>query len=116
MPRVRDFNDVRLEWQKGANAVATPSCATWLLFFFSSRRRHTRSDRDWSSDVCSSDLRASPAGWRCWTELLRLEPLDEADQRHNRPPEVARARVFHRVVADAAAAAHEQHADRKSVV
>jgi len=26
------------------------------LFFFASRRRHTRSDRDWSSDVCSSDL------------------------------------------------------------
>src|SRR5204863_3869394 len=25
-------------------------------FFFSSRRRHTRSLRDWSSDVCSSDL------------------------------------------------------------
>src|SRR5438874_13779284 len=27
-----------------------------LIFFFSSRRRHTRSLRDWSSDVCSSDL------------------------------------------------------------
>src|SRR5699024_11568570 len=27
-----------------------------LYFFFSSRRRHTRSKRDWSSDVCSSDL------------------------------------------------------------
>src|SRR5258707_750841 len=27
-----------------------------LLFFFSSRRRHTRYWRDWSSDVCSSDL------------------------------------------------------------
>src|SRR5690625_7742464 len=27
-----------------------------LLFFFSSRRRHTRWPRDWSSDVCSSDL------------------------------------------------------------
>src|SRR5699024_11965910 len=27
-------------------------------FFFSSRRRHTRSKRDWSSDVCSSDLAA----------------------------------------------------------
>src|SRR5699024_12178088 len=27
-----------------------------FLFFFSSRRRHTRSKRDWSSDVCSSDL------------------------------------------------------------
>src|SRR5438445_13499702 len=27
-----------------------------MLFFFSSRRRHTRYWRDWSSDVCSSDL------------------------------------------------------------
>src|SRR3954453_2930699 len=27
-----------------------------VLFFFSSRRRHTRCGRDWSSDVCSSDL------------------------------------------------------------
>src|SRR5207249_8052930 len=37
-------------------------------FFFSSRRRHTRSKRDWSSDVCSSDLRARRRGdvpdWR----------------------------------------------------
>src|SRR6266496_473377 len=30
-----------------------------MLFFFSSRRRHTRSLRDWSSDVCSSDLDAA---------------------------------------------------------
>src|SRR5690625_4897313 len=29
------------------------------IFFFSSRRRHTRWPRDWSSDVCSSDLTAS---------------------------------------------------------
>src|SRR5690606_40802963 len=28
-----------------------------LCFFFSSRRRHTRFSRDWSSDVCSSDLK-----------------------------------------------------------
>src|SRR5207247_6338396 len=28
----------------------------YFFFFFSSRRRHTRSTRDWSSDVCSSDL------------------------------------------------------------
>src|SRR5207249_10567743 len=28
----------------------------YFFFFFSSRRRHTRSKRDWSSDVCSSDL------------------------------------------------------------
>src|SRR2546422_6331564 len=28
----------------------------YVFFFFSSRRRHTRCSRDWSSDVCSSDL------------------------------------------------------------
>src|SRR5207249_8651767 len=32
-----------------------------FVFFFSSRRRHTRSKRDWSSDVCSSDLGAHPS-------------------------------------------------------
>src|SRR5207245_8599358 len=31
------------------------------IFFFSSRRRHTRCYRDWSSDVCSSDLEANVA-------------------------------------------------------
>src|SRR3712207_5761099 len=36
------------------------------IFFFSSRRRHTRYWRDWSSDVCSSDL-----------QLARLEPVME---------------------------------------
>src|SRR2546422_9481541 len=41
-----------------------------LFFFFSSRRRHTRCSRDWSSDVCSSDLwqpqspPAPPPAWR----------------------------------------------------
>src|SRR5256886_5700021 len=36
--------------------VAFPS----FFFFFSSRRRHTRFDCDWSSDVCSSDLFVNP--------------------------------------------------------
>src|SRR2546422_8402366 len=36
-----------------------------FFFFFSSRRRHTRCSRDWSSDVCSSDLGAR--------DTLRLE-------------------------------------------
>src|SRR5690606_40164417 len=31
-------------------------CVVFVFFFFSSRRRHTRFSRDWSSDVCSSDL------------------------------------------------------------
>src|SRR5256884_8668964 len=35
------------------------SCA--FFFFFSSRRRHTRCSRDWSSDVCSSDLHMAAA-------------------------------------------------------
>src|SRR2546422_4407928 len=32
------------------------SICLFFFFFFSSRRRHTRCSRDWSSDVCSSDL------------------------------------------------------------
>src|SRR5256884_2244416 len=32
-----------------------------VVFFFSSRRRHTRCSRDWSSDVCSSDLPGRPS-------------------------------------------------------
>ena len=33
-----------------------------LVFFFSSRRRHTRFTSDWSSDVCSSDLHINAKG------------------------------------------------------
>src|SRR6266436_6852327 len=33
-----------------------PTIIEYVFFFFSSRRRHTRCSRDWSSDVCSSDL------------------------------------------------------------
>src|SRR3712207_8801518 len=49
-----------------------------MLFFFSSRRRHTRYWRDWSSDVCSSDLGDRVGGERVQVQLLgqrqRLEP------------------------------------------
>src|SRR5690606_29599033 len=34
----------------------------WCSFFLSSRRRHTRFSRDWSSDVCSSDLARADDG------------------------------------------------------
>src|SRR5205809_6359395 len=40
----------------------------FFFFFFSSRRRHTRCSRDWSSDVCSSDL--PPKCARCATPSL----------------------------------------------
>src|SRR5256885_3085227 len=39
-------------------AVAPNKRVTCYFFFFSSRRRHTRLQGDWSSDVCSSDLSA----------------------------------------------------------
>src|SRR6266513_5355939 len=45
-----------------------------FFFFFSSRRRHTRSKRDWSSDVCSSDLIAA-------TPLGRAQRACEQDMR-----------------------------------
>src|SRR5690606_40663396 len=39
---------------------------TFYLFFFSSRRRHTRFSRDWSSDVCSSDLKSDTISQGYW--------------------------------------------------
>src|SRR5256885_11352708 len=54
-------SDVRLngdgeEINGGADADAAGCFVMVRLFFFSSRRRHTRLQGDWSSDVCSSDL------------------------------------------------------------
>src|SRR5215510_15612819 len=50
-----------------------------VVFFFSSRRRHTRWPRDWSSDVCSSDLDVDAelerGGRHQRLELAVLEPL-----------------------------------------
>src|SRR5690606_40270088 len=57
---------------------------TAWMFFFSSRRRHTRFSRDWSSDVCSSDLNlAEPLEFttldqrrcRSLTSTDRIEPI-----------------------------------------
>src|SRR2546422_9521602 len=45
-----------------------------MSFFFSSRRRHTRCSRDWSSDVCSSDLEAA-AGELVAAERVGAGPL-----------------------------------------
>src|SRR5699024_11757291 len=59
------------------------------LFFFSSRRRHTRSKRDWSSDVCSSDLKWSQkvfpnvseeeAVTKMWESILSMSRIDQGD-------------------------------------
>src|SRR5690554_7146081 len=47
-----------------------------MFFFFSSRRRHTRCGRDWSSDVCSSDL----------SNPHRAEPGERAGEVQHPPP------------------------------
>src|SRR2546430_9217429 len=44
-----------------------------LFFFFSSRRRHTRFDCDWSSDVCSSDLAVVTYSNESKTRLLGVD-------------------------------------------
>src|SRR5256885_12906183 len=50
-----------LNWKSRAvivdrDAERNPTWRSIMIFFFSSRRRHTRLQGDWSSDVCSSDL------------------------------------------------------------
>src|SRR2546430_6794705 len=44
------------EAQLSMSELKNISNSSYVIFFFSSRRRHTRFDCDWSSDVCSSDL------------------------------------------------------------
>src|SRR2546429_1675616 len=45
----------------GLSQICVSMTVGYFCFFFSSRRRHTRCSRDWSSDVCSSDLADDPA-------------------------------------------------------
>src|SRR5205807_7568550 len=52
----------------------------WCLFFFSSRRRHTRLQGDWSSDVCSSDLAEVVAMTRWVESRLPVLAIDEPER------------------------------------
>src|SRR3712207_5059951 len=58
-----------------------------FFFFFSSRRRHTRYWRDWSSDVCSSDLRG-PLPLGCASPGER-RPVDAGTRRMPRTSPLA---------------------------
>src|SRR5256885_7793139 len=69
------------------------------LFFFSSRRRHTRLQGDWSSDVCSSDLRSAcrtplpaPTSMRRCCRASRHETTSRAWRGRRRSPCAAEAR------------------------
>src|SRR2546422_8768761 len=54
------------------------SVLSFFFFFFSSRRRHTRCSRDWSSDVCSSDLECdAPMVSICGGEPLIYPKIEE---------------------------------------
>src|SRR3989454_2537418 len=55
-------------------------CDYLFFFFFSSRRRHTRLQGDWSSDVCSSDLRQQFAQARASHLRLRLSKLSSVKE------------------------------------
>src|SRR5438034_2671032 len=54
-----------------------PLSLIYVRFFFSHRRRHTRSLCDWSSDVCSSDLEDN-LGWTFWPQRVSLRPKGPA--------------------------------------
>src|SRR5690606_40013258 len=74
-----------------------------LSFFFSSRRRHTRFSRDWSSDVCSSDLARplAPAGVQSLIRPLtptRTSSTQSPLARLIRPPGLALPRKREKVV------------------
>src|SRR3712207_8551982 len=68
------------------------ACVLYCFFFFSSRRRHTRYWRDWSSDVCSSDLGAEVIEARERVEVpagLRVQVRDAAREEVERSAEAA---------------------------
>src|SRR5256885_12345424 len=86
------------------------------IFFFSSRRRHTRLQGDWSSDVCSSDLRVDPG-------LAANRAVDLSQQGRRYLDEIDPAQQCRRSktgnIADDAATEGDEHRsalDRKSVV
>src|SRR2546430_4558807 len=61
-------------------------CCLFDFFFFSSRRRHTRFDCDWSSDVCSSDLpnELGSSDFENFFKLFRVNKSDRVDNDHRR--------------------------------
>src|SRR5256885_9322621 len=84
-----------------------------LFFFFSSRRRHTRLQGDWSSDVCSSDLDGHLAIFGGVADVLRRRALDVGEPLLQR-----RDNVFRLIQAESGLrqVGYAVGIDRKSVV
>src|SRR3990172_2012343 len=95
-------------WGAGAATESVWMFQPNLLFYYKRRRRHTRCSRDWSSDVCSSDLsqRCRPAGRRPPAGVSRPASARRAVHRSYRairhgsggelPPAVSRQRRISR--------------------
>src|SRR5256885_11765339 len=78
------------------------STITSVFFFFSSRRRHTRLQGDWSSDVCSSDLAAGRNMNRLSPRRTQMHldaPLGEIPERL--VPEAAQIKIRAQLPVDA---------------
>src|SRR5260221_12218827 len=65
--------------------LLSPLMPTTAYFFFSSRRRHTRSLCDWSSDVCSSDLHLRARGHEDGRAVAPHDGDQRQHHRHHRP-------------------------------
>src|SRR5205085_8045560 len=80
-----------------------------ICFFFSSRRRHTRFDCDWSSDVCSSDLAFEEAALQAGEHVpLAAAGLEQGGGR-------LLGEHLREVLAQLVALAHEGHGLREAV-
>src|SRR5207253_4308506 len=84
------------------------------VFFFSSRRRHTRWPRDWSSDVCSSDLVLALGARRAAHRASPRGPRGIGGGAHDRNGRVLIPAAARRRAWRSAARGHEP--DRKRVV
>src|SRR3712207_9023873 len=100
-------------------------CIVCFFFFFSSRRRHTRYWRDWSSDVCSSDLmrpvadrglRNPEGGLRGLADSdptgSRILPREERDDRPGAADLVAVIEVIRPGIVEIDGPLHEAQAER----
>src|SRR5437762_9886050 len=112
-PRSCFSRPMRLKRREGLSSLYT-IVRSFVFFFFSSRRRHTRYIGDWSSDVCSSDLgrqHVPPAE----------HPAAAAALQHLGPPGAARERAVRPAAGGARAAArggarpHEGRSEERRV-
>src|SRR5438132_4296177 len=88
---------------------------SWRMFFFSSRRRHTRSLCDWSSDVCSSDLAFAsfPCFLKCDMSTLFRSNNSSESGRANKS-DINQQGAYHECCHDVSR--QPPQVDRKSVV